>query len=146
MRQTIHRQALKAHFVPTATDSTNYVLGAARASSATERADARSIAPPVMRARKPGSLRQAAVRAAATVLWAVAGEKAFARALSRHDVPGAMIDGSLAAATAYAQERHARRRPLVSPHAAAKRSLVSFYAVMGMGLGVGAMFINRRRG
>lgn len=131
MRQTIQRETLKSHFVP------NTGVG----SSASV---AQSV--PVVQATPKSGFGRIALRTASKIFWAVAGEKAFTKAMSQHGVSGALLSGSLAAGTVYAQERVARRAPVASAHAISKRSLFSFYAAIGMGLGLGAMLVNKRRG
>lgn len=143
MRQAVRREALKTYFVP------NTGVGAAddRNMDGAGAWAGRHAGPPAKAdVRAERKLLRSLRRAAITVFWSLAGEKTLANAMSQQRIPGALLNGSLAAGTAYLQERHARRRPLASPDAKAKRSLFSFYAAIGMGVGLGAMLVNRQRG
>lgn len=137
--QTIQRKALKSHFVP-------HTAGGAAA-----RADDAGMSPRTARGLADGATvrrapRSGLLRLASTIFWAVIGHTTFVRAVSQDRVPAALIGGSLAAGTAYLQDRAAGRTDLVSPHAVSKRSVFSLYAVIGFGLGLGALLGNRRRG
>jgi hypothetical protein len=137
MQQTIERAALKSHFVPNAGG------GAARQVAAVETPDASDTVhgDPARRERKAKG-RSLLLRVASTIFWAVLGEKTFVRTISQRRVPEALVSGALAAGTAYVQE--SRRSNLVSEYRVSKRSLFSLYTVIGLGLGLGATFRNRR--
>lgn len=134
--QTIERAILKSHFVPnTAGGAAQNVVERARASDVLRDGQDRSVTK-----RNRGSTL---FRVASTIFWAVLGEKTFVQAISQDRVPAALVGGSLAAGAAYVQD--SRRSNLVSEYQVSKRSLFSLYTVIGLGLGLGATLMNRRR-
>lgn len=135
MRQTIERAALKSHFVPN--------TGGGAGPNVVERATASDVLrDDGYRSVTKRKERSVLFRVASTIFWAVLGEKTFVRTISQRRVPEALVNGALAAGTAYVQE--SRRSNLVSEYRVSKRSLFSLYTVIGLGLGLGATFINRR--
>lgn len=145
--QTIQREAVKRNFVPVTTDEVATYTGEP---SNTKRVIAsvytNDIAhPQPARHVKNRPARHTLYRVASTIAWALLGHKTFVHAISQDRIPAALVGGSLAAGTVYVQDRSARRAHLVSPHAVSKRSVLSLYAVMGFGLGLGAMLLNRGR-
>ena len=139
MRQTIDRETLKTHFVPTAPTG-----GAMREAEAAQ--------PPLPLVSRAGrAMRQRSHRprlrgVVSTVFWGVVGEKAFGLAVTQRRLFGALFGGSLAAATAYAQEEEPRRSDNGPAHAAhPRRALLSFHAAMGLGLAVGALLLRAPR-
>lgn len=141
--QTIQREVLTSHFVPN-------TAGGVRQERESGNADVSAylLGDGVDGARHPSvrkTGRSPLMRVASTVFWAVLGHKTFVRAISQDRIPAAIVGGSVAAGTAYLRERSAQRTRLVSPHAVSKRSVFSLYAVIGLGLGLGATLVNRRR-
>lgn len=143
MRQTIERQILKAGFVPN--------TGGTRAEQSIRRGERPRVAG--VRAARGSSrgfvhadrLARLLQHVASTAFWAVAGERTFARAVSQTRLPAALVNGSLAAGAAYMQERAASGTASGSLDGVSKRSLFSFYAAIGLGLGIGATLVNRIR-
>lgn len=90
-------------------------------------------------------MRRAPLRVAATIFFAVLGAKTFNRTLAQRSVLGALFRGSVAAGAAYVQDRHARAALPTLETRSPEPSALSVYAVAGLGLGLGALFANRRR-
>lgn len=145
MQQTIEREVFTRHFVPrtmgrTATSAT-VTPGGRKADGVGVLAD---VAPRARIQRAPKRVgRNVLLRVASTLFWAVMGEKTFARAISQKRIPAALLDGALAAGTAYVQD--VRRANSASEPKVSKRSVFSLYTAIGLGLGLGAAFVNRRR-
>lgn len=151
--QTIEREAWRTHFVPN-TDTTTTTDYTPDEEGVIDRrgplAPVRGLKV-VVRRRSAGAYVRKDFggkwrRIVSTVFLAIAGERAFASAMSQTQVPGALLGGALAAGTAYLQERAARGTGADRHFGTSKRSLFGFYAAIGFGLGLGAMLVNRRRG
>lgn len=147
MRQTIEREVLQARFIPN-TEGAPSATGVRddRRGEPQLYVSARNELSPSRESMRTHGVARTWRRVASTVFWAVAGERAFARAVSQTRLPAALLHGSLAAGTVYMQERVARDAGADPLYGASRRSLFSFYAVIGFGLGLGAMLVNRRRG
>ncbi|GEM_PF-4926844 len=145
MQQTMQQEVFARHFVPQAAGraatSTTVTLRGRRADDVGVLAD---VAPRARIPRAPKRVgRNVLLRVASTLFWAVMGEKTFARAISQQRIPAALLDGALAAGTAYVQD--VRRPDFVSEPKVSKRAVFSLYTAIGLGLGLGAALVNRRR-
>lgn len=145
MRQTIQREVLARHFVPnTAGAAANRAADGLRGHGDTAGAGVSEY----RAQRGPGTRRtlgRTMLRTGSTIFWALLSERVYAQAISQRRVSAALLGGSLAAGAAYAQERSLPRTDSVVARRAPRRSLFSFHALMGLGLGLGAMLANRRK-
>lgn len=145
MRQTIQREVLKRHFVPNTAGAVG--PSAAEASHGQEARERTGAAEHERRQRPPlkRTLGRTMLRTGSTIFWAILSERVYTRAISQRRASSALLGGSLAAGTAYVQDRSMQRADGAAGRAVSRRSLFSFHAVMGLGLGLGAMLANRRR-